>query len=53
MIEVTVILAAIIYVVWGIVHHWHHGDLHLKVVLEYLGLAVLGVTVILSVIKNL
>lgn len=41
------------YVVWGIIHHWHRGDLHLKIVLEYLGLAILGVTVVFSLLQLL
>lgn len=52
MIIAGVLVAASIYVAWGIIHHWHRGDLHLKVVLEYVGIAILGVVLALSVMKN-
>lgn len=38
------------FVVWGLVHHHIHEDLHPKIVLEYIAIAALGVTVLLSVI---
>ena len=31
------------YVVWGIVHHHEHHDLHMKIVLEYILVATLAV----------
>jgi hypothetical protein len=31
------------YVVWGIVHHHEHHDLHLKIVIEYILVATLAV----------
>ncbi len=53
MIVYALLLGVLAYLVWGIIHHWHKKDLHLKVVLEYLGIAVLGLAVIMTVIKNL
>jgi hypothetical protein len=38
-----VISMAVSYVVWGIVHHQEHHDLHLKIVFEYLLVAILAV----------
>lgn len=38
------------YVVWGIVHHHIHDDLHPKIVLEYVTTAALGTTVLLLVL---
>lgn len=38
------------FVVWGIVHHHIHEDLHPKIVLEYIATASLGVVVLLAVI---
>lgn len=38
------------FVVWGLVHHHIHDDLHPKIILEYIAIAALGVTVLLSVI---
>lgn len=52
MIATGVIVGATAYVTWGIIHHWRRGDLHLKVVLEYIGIAILGVALALSVIRN-
>ncbi len=38
------------FVVWGVVHHHIHDDLHHKIILEYVATALLGVTILLSVI---
>jgi len=49
--QVAVMLAtASAYVVWGIVHHAIHGDLHTSVVIEYIAFAALGVTLALFLI---
>lgn len=53
MIKIAFIITASIYVLWGIIHHRLRGDLHLKIVLEYLGIALLGLAVIFSVINFL
>ena len=41
---------SVAYVVWGITHHIHHKDLHLETVLEYVAVAILGVTILLTLI---
>lgn len=38
-----IILAAIFYFVWGVAHHLIKGDFHLKIMLEYLLIAILAV----------
>ncbi|OGC92191.1 hypothetical protein A3D85_02780 [Candidatus Amesbacteria bacterium RIFCSPHIGHO2_02_FULL_47_9] len=38
------------YVVWGVIHHHQHRDLHIKIVFEYLLMAVLAVLIIGSLI---
>lgn len=53
MIIYALLLGVGAYLVWGITHHWHKKDLHLKVVLEYLGIAILGFAVIMTVLNNL
>lgn len=45
-----VISMSISYVVWGIVHHWLHRDLHVKIVCEYALMALLSVLVFGSLI---
>jgi predicted membrane channel-forming protein YqfA (hemolysin III family) len=45
-----IVAAAVSYVFWGITHHWLHRDLHIVVILEYIAIALLGVTVGLSII---
>jgi len=42
----VVFLTAIVYFIWGVIHHHLVGDLNRKVVLEYLSTAVLGFIVI-------
>lgn len=53
MIEIAAIILGISYVVWGVFHHWRRGDLHPKIVLEYVGLAILGIAAVMSVARNL
>ena len=38
------------YVSWGIVHHILHKDYHFEIFLEYLAVAILGLTIIFSLI---
>lgn len=44
------IATAASYVVWGIIHHMFHKDLHFEVFLEYVAIAVLGLAIIFSLI---
>lgn len=46
----VVVLTSISYVFWGIIHHFICEDLHIKVVLEYLLLALLANLVVLSLL---
>lgn len=39
---VSIFLTASFYVFWGMIHHHLEGDLHLRVVLEYVAVAFLG-----------
>ena len=49
--QVAVAIAtAVSYVFWGIIHHAIHKDLHLETVIEYMVVAVLGLTVIFSLV---
>lgn len=50
MILPVVIAVAVAYVLWGVIHHSRSGDLHSKVVLEYLGIAILGVAIVWSIL---
>lgn len=45
-----VIAMAAGYVSWGVVHHHAKGDLQLSIVAEYLVIAILGVTVVFSLL---
>lgn len=38
------------YVIWGVIHHAHHQDLHIKIVFEYLLVAILAVLIFASLI---
>lgn len=49
--QVMIVLAtSLTYVLWGIIHHWLEGDLHLKIVLEYFLLALLADLLIFSLL---
>lgn len=45
-----VVAAGTGFVTWGLVHHHIHEDLHLRVVLEYIATATLGVFLLLWLI---
>lgn len=53
MIVYALLLGVCAYLIWGITHHWHRGDLHPKIVLEYLGIATLGTAIVLGVLNLL
>ena len=36
---------SVAYVAWGIVHHAHHGDLHPKIVVEYILVAMFALLI--------
>jgi hypothetical protein len=44
------VAAAAAYVAWGVVHHILHKDFHFEIFLEYLAVAILGLTIIFSLI---
>jgi EamA domain-containing membrane protein RarD len=47
---VVTVAVAVSYVVWGIIHHHIHKDLHFSVFIEYISIAVLGLIVVFSLI---
>lgn len=53
LLKILVTLAIGSYVGWGIAHHARQGDLCMKVIWEYLGLAGLGLIIVWGVIKYL
>jgi hypothetical protein len=38
------------HVVWGIIHHWYHRDLHLKIIAEYVLWAVFAIVTFASLL---
>ena len=44
------VAAGVSFVVWGAVHHYLLEDHHPKILIEYVSIALLGVTILLSVI---
>ena len=49
---VSVFLTASFYVLWGVIHHYLEGDLHLRIILEYLAIALLGFLILWSIINR-
>lgn len=47
---VIVVLTALSYVFWGIVHHLINHDLHAKIVVEYTLVGILGLTIVLLIL---
>lgn len=41
----VVVLLSLFYVLWGLLHHFMHHDLHIKVVLEYILIGALGISI--------
>lgn len=50
--RLSLIFTAIAYITWGIVHHWQQGDLNLKIVVEYIFMAVIGVSLAYFVVLS-
>ena len=48
--EIAAVSLGVFYFLWGIWHHSRRGDLILKIVLEYLAVAALGVAALLILI---
>lgn len=46
------IITTLAYVAWGIIHHALHGDLHLKVVVEYAVIALIAIFFLFTVIGS-
>lgn len=42
-----IVLTAFLYVVWGVSHHIIHHSFSIKIMLEYIAIAVLGLSLIL------
>ena len=47
---VIVVTAAVLYVLWGAIHHLLKDDFHFKVLAEYLALAIFAVVLILTLL---
>ena len=44
----VVYVTASLYLIWSLYHHYHRGDLHLSIILEYFLLALFAVIVALT-----
>lgn len=49
---VSIFLTTSFYVLWGIIHHHLEGDLHLRIVLEYVAIALLGFLILWSLVNR-
>ncbi len=47
---VSAFLTASFYIIWGVIHHYLEGNLHIRVVMEYLSVAILGFLVLLTIV---
>lgn len=46
-----IVLITFFYVVWGVLHHFIHHDLTVKIMLEYVLIGALGITLIFFLVK--
>ena len=44
------VLLSILYITWGIIHHSLEGNLHPKIVVEYLLVGAIAITLIITVV---
>lgn len=49
---IMVVLAAFIYVIWGLLHHFLNHDLKTKIVIEYILIAGLGISAVFFLLKG-
>lgn len=49
---VSIFLTASFYVLWGIIHHYLEGNLHIRIILEYIAVALLGFLILWSIINR-
>lgn len=47
---VVAILITLLYIFWGIIHHLINHDLHLKIMVEYILIGILGLTMIIFIL---
>lgn len=47
---VSVFLTSVFYFIWGIVHHLLEEDLHIRIVMEYLAMSILGFVLLWALI---
>lgn len=47
-----VILLAILYAVWGLLHHLVHHSMSIKIVIEYIVVALLGIAVVFFILNG-
>ncbi len=41
----VLVLMSLFYALWGLLHHYRHHDLHMKIVLEYILIGALGISI--------
>ncbi len=49
---VSIFLTASFYVLWGVIHHHLEGDLHPRIIFEYLAVSLLGFLILWSMINR-
>lgn len=47
-----VILLAILYIVWGLLHHLVHHSMSIKIMIEYIVVALLGIAVVFFILNG-
>lgn len=49
----VIVVLGFFYALWGILHHMLHHSLRIRIVIEYIIIAMLGVAVIVFVLKGI
>ena len=50
---ISVFLTATFFILWGIIHHYLEGDLHLRIIAEYAAVAILGFLILFSAVSRI
>lgn len=50
--QIVIVVMAAVYIAWGIIHHLFEENLNFKIVVEYVLIAILASTLILTMMRS-
>lgn len=52
LLRIIIVIIGLFYFLWGMFHHVLAKDLHVKIVLEYLSIAIVGIILLLALVAR-